>query len=260
MFTAPPYPPKDYFLREIPKIQRDSSQFTPESFPRVTQTNLGVFCSPIAYKENEVPEKIEVQHVHPTIMNRWIKESKASWVLEPGKDDFFLHDMQKKYSVKVDDYDPRYKHMEKVFNRSYKYELVCLEEARLQKLRDKYEREQAEWENKCQLIENKLHEKKHPPMKVKKCEHDKPFWWSGNNVAKKYKEDLNEEPKNEDDSKPFSGRWAEEPCLTAVVVDDPCRRKFDMHVVGQPFRNEACNFYYTHYPPPDIKFRPKRFS
>lgn len=60
MFTFPPYPPKDYQLRDVPKLQRSSPQFTPEGAPRVTQTTLGQFCSPIEYQAGEAPEKVQV--------------------------------------------------------------------------------------------------------------------------------------------------------------------------------------------------------
>ncbi|KAF7268949.1 hypothetical protein GWI33_017978 [Rhynchophorus ferrugineus] len=256
MFNQPPYPPKDHVLKEMPKIQRDSPQFTPDSLPRVTQNTLGIFCSPIEYQDGETPDKIEVESVHPTIMNKWINEKRAYWVEKPGKDDFFLHDMVKKYSVETDTYNPTYKHREKVFNRSYKYELVCLEEARLQKVRDKCEREETEWRNKNQLIENRVQEEKNPPMKVKECEHSPPFWWAEGRDPKTTEESkVPSRPDDEIGTAAFCGRWAEEPCLTAVVVDDPCRRKLDMNTAGQPFKNEACNFYYRHYPPPDFRAR-----
>lgn len=60
MFTSPPYPPKDYELKRVPKLQTDSAQFTPDSEPRVTQTTLGLFCAPIEYKEGETPHNLEV--------------------------------------------------------------------------------------------------------------------------------------------------------------------------------------------------------
>lgn len=30
--------------------------------------------------------------------------------------------------------------------------------------------------------------------------------------------------------------------------------------VGQTFRDEAINFYYKNYPPPNIVYRPEKFS
>ncbi|XP_050295120.1 uncharacterized protein LOC126735208 [Anthonomus grandis grandis] len=256
MFTYPPYPPKDYVLKEQPKIARSSAQFTPDSEPRVTQTSLGIFCAPVEYPEGETPAKVQLSSPNPKILEKWAKDDRAWWVPKPGKDDFFIHDMYKKYNVTMGSYNPAHKHMEKVFNRSYKYELVCLEESRLQKLRNKCEKEENISEALFKSVEKKEHEESHPPMKVLDCKAVPPFWW------KTVDEQTQVTPAIPvpETVQTFSGRWAQEPCLTAVVVDDPCRRKFDMQLVGLPFRTEACNFYYEHYPPPDIKFRPKKIQ
>ncbi|CAG9763278.1 unnamed protein product [Ceutorhynchus assimilis] len=249
MFTLPPYPPKDYVLKEVPKLQRSSPQFTPDSQPRVTQTTLGIFCSPVEYAEGERPENVETKGLSPFILEKMAQEARADWIDKPGKDDFFIHDMYKKYTVKFDEFN---KHKEKVFNRSYQYELVCIEARRLEKVREKCEREQA----LSDVAEQKEYEESHRPMKMLPCKAQPPFWWK--QVVKEPQPTTTTiEPESR---KPTaSKRWAKQPCLTHTVVDDPCRRRWDMQLVGQPFKSEACNFYYENYPPPDIEFRPKRF-
>ncbi|ENN75523.1 hypothetical protein D910_10302 [Dendroctonus ponderosae] len=232
MFTFPPYPPKDYELKDVPKIQRSSPQFTPGGEPRVTQSTLGQFCSPIEYQEGETPKKIQGLKCSQHMLEKWTNEARAFWVDEPGKDDYFLHDLFRKFDVKRDSYDPAYRHKEKVFNRSYKYELVCLEEQRLQKLREKCQREQSALEESFRTAQKKEHAESHPPMKVVKCVKQPPFWWQDcGNMG-----DLKENAANfnlplslEAPANRHPGRWAKEPCLTAVVVDDPCRRKHEMH-------------------------------
>ncbi|XP_074028275.1 uncharacterized protein [Leptinotarsa decemlineata] len=268
MFTLPPRPPKDYVLKDITKSLCSSSQFTPDSLPRVTQDNLGKFCSPIEYEDNELPEKITID-IQPTVMEKMTNDARACWVVQPGKDDFFLHDVYKKYSVNQDraNYDPRYMHKEKVFNRSYQFELDCIEAARLEKLRVKCEREDADFENSFQRLVTNQKAKEKPAIQVKTCKEEPPFWWKKSNIEGEC--DVVEQPKTETFSDDLVGttsyrssyvRWQEEPNLTAFVQDDPCRRKRDMLLVGQPFKTEACNWYYKTYPPPEFKFRPKKFT
>ncbi|KAG5896768.1 hypothetical protein JTB14_008344 [Gonioctena quinquepunctata] len=268
MFTLPPRPPKDYMLRDVTKSLSSSSQFTPDSMPRVTQTNLGKFCFPIEYRDDEIPEKTSVEF-EPIIIEKMTKEARASWVPSPGKDDFLVHDVCKKYSVNQNtlNYDPRYMHKEKVFNRSYQFELDCLEAARLYKLRTKSKREDAAFENGFQRLVTKQKAKEKPAIQVKSCKEEPPFWWMNGKVENEGVEDM--EQSETDKSVDIVAtttyrsayvRWQDQPNLTAVVQDDPCRRKHDMHLVSQPFKTEACNWYYKTYPPPAIKFHPTKLS
>lgn len=118
---------------------------------------------------------------------------------------------------------------EKVFNRSYKYELVCLEERRLQKLRKKCMLEY----NQSQLLKTplKLEEVPHHQVDDLDCKAKPPFWWRKNQTDEwsSYKPNdvLSQTETSIGDG---ATRWAAEPCLTAVVVDDPCRRKYDMQL------------------------------
>lgn len=110
MFTLPPFPPKDCAIRNVTKSLRSSSQFTPNSGPRVTQSNLGKYCYPLEYEKHEYPDKIGLEEIEPIILNKWTKEQKAEWVIRPGKDDFFLHKIYDKYSSKQSrkSFDPRF--------------------------------------------------------------------------------------------------------------------------------------------------------
>lgn len=112
MFTLAPRPPKDYILKEVTKSLQSSAQFTPDALPRVTQSNIGKFCFPIEYGDDEVPEKKPPVKLEPVIREKMTEDARASWVVEPGKDDFLIHDVCRKFSVleSPKSYDPRYKH------------------------------------------------------------------------------------------------------------------------------------------------------
>lgn len=112
MFALPPLPPKDYYLKDVNQNQRSSQEFTPLSLPRVTQRNLAKFCAPIEYKENEKLADLNIDYsVNPQLLERWTDNARAYWVDKPGKNDYFLHDIFKKYSVQVmPSYDVRFKH------------------------------------------------------------------------------------------------------------------------------------------------------
>lgn len=112
MFTLPPIPPKDYILKDVNNSLRSSPQFTPDALPRVTQSNIGKFCFPIQYGNDEVPEKRPPVKLVPVIKEKMTNDARASWVVEPGKNDFFIHDVYRKYTISESpkNYDPRYKH------------------------------------------------------------------------------------------------------------------------------------------------------
>jgi hypothetical protein len=112
MFTLPPLPPKDYVLRDVNQNQRSCQEFTPVALPRVTQSNLRKFCAPVQYQENETLANLDIDYsVNPQVLERWTNNARAFWVDKPGKNDYFLHDMCKKYTVEVvPSYDVRFKH------------------------------------------------------------------------------------------------------------------------------------------------------
>lgn len=108
MFTLPPRPPKDYVIKNVTNSLQSSAQFTPDSLPRVTQPNLAKFCYPVEYEDDEVPE-LKFTEIEPSIFNRMTNEAKALWLPAPGKDDFLLHDVYKKYSKPPQNYDARFR-------------------------------------------------------------------------------------------------------------------------------------------------------
>lgn len=108
MFTLPPRPPKDYVLKTIPFQRRSNPEFTPDAPPRVTQTTVGQFCVPIEYQDDEPlqdKDKI-VKPICDKVLDKWTEDVKGSWIDKPGVNDFFLHDIHRKYSVQFD-YNPR---------------------------------------------------------------------------------------------------------------------------------------------------------
>ncbi|KAJ8919892.1 hypothetical protein NQ315_006421 [Exocentrus adspersus] len=112
MITLPPKPPKDYALRDVNDSVLSSPQFTPAGPPRVTQKGIGKFLTPIPYAENETPEHVPHVTLEPVIKEKMTVDARASWVVEPGKDDFFIHEVYRKYTVPkgMDEYDPRFRH------------------------------------------------------------------------------------------------------------------------------------------------------
>ncbi|CAH1372026.1 hypothetical protein MTP99_013519 [Tenebrio molitor] len=230
MFTLPPLPPKDYVLRDVNQNQRSCQEFTPVALPRVTQSNLRKFCAPVQYQENETLANLDIDYsVNPQVLERWTNNARAFWVDKPGKNDYFLHDMCKKYTVEVvPSYDVRFKHNERVFYRSFKYELDCMEHRRLRKLQKKMEREENEEHVKNKIIEEK-NTRNVDTMGVQPCKQSSPFWWKKDtgeeNIETKIEIAKSTESHAEDKA---CLRWQEEPCLTEYAKMDPCRRRLDM--------------------------------
>lgn len=108
MFTLPPRPPKDYIIQNVTDSLQSSDDFTPDSLPRVTQSNLAKFCSPIEYKDEEAPET-EIVGIEPSILNKMTQDARALWLPAPGKDAYTLHDVYKKYSKPPQNYDARFR-------------------------------------------------------------------------------------------------------------------------------------------------------
>lgn len=112
MFTLPPLPPKDYVLKSVNQNQKSAQEHTPFAPPRITQSSLSKFCYPVEYQENErLSDNVKLDEVNSKVLERWTDKARADWVTAPGKDDYLLHDVFKKYSVVVEpSYDARYKH------------------------------------------------------------------------------------------------------------------------------------------------------
>lgn len=287
MFTKPPLPPTEYELRNITLKQLTNPEFTPDQI-RITLPTIGKYCYPI-FKEEIDPTKLKIEKVPDQILGRWADVARAEWVDPPGKNAFYLHDFLKKYSVKVvDELDPRYQHKPSIFPRSFKYEIDCIEEKRLEKLYAKMAKEESEKMKKDRLCEEKKIAEKKPSIEVLPCKLKPPFWWSFDGVHEERGNFDQMESRNCNVKRQFEGskkfvdgkkleiekpkkiaksmfdsevylRWQEKPKLWSTL-QDPCDKRKDMLLVGQPFYNEACNWYYINYPPPNIPFRPKKFT
>nr|CAI5845519.1 unnamed protein product [Callosobruchus analis] len=167
------------------------------------------------------------------IMEKMINDARAMWVVQPGKDDFFLHDVYKKYNVREDpkSLDPRYHIRERCFPRSYRLELDCIERARLEKLHKKCVREHDDFENYFQYLVERQKRKEKPRIRVLPCKRKSPKWWKYLEKEKESTQETIEYKTPEVDETTYAvsyERWQEEPNLTAFVEDDPCRRKMDM--------------------------------
>lgn len=264
MFTLPPLPPIDYEIRDVTWNLCSNQEFTPDAEPRVTLPTIAKFCYPIESDELK-PGEYRLLRAPPKILDRWAVEARAEWVPEPQTGGYLTHDMYKKYNVIVDpDYDPRFKFSAGIASRSFKYELDCIEVKRREKLAAKVERELAELRHIQNVRDIKKIRARPPSIKLKTCELEPPFWWSQDGVheTKVEAEKPPQAPHFEVDSEeePTYLRWQKKPRLFSKGQRDPCDRQLDLLLVGQPFKNEAINWYYTNYPPPNIPFHPKRFN
>lgn len=121
----------------------------------------------------------------------------------------------------------------KIFCRSFKYELDCMEEARQKKLLQKMQREHLqEIHKKSAQNESDINANK-TPLTVLPCEHQPPFWWKhgmpeGNARLKMdEKFDLVPQPDKSEYKASFL-RWQEEPNIFVQNLTDPCKRRAQM--------------------------------
>lgn len=189
MFTPPPWPPKDYIIKDVQNHLQSSSVITPTQNIRVTQPNLAKHCSPIEYNEGDVVTP-QIKKVHKKVIENWVDKNRAWWVDKPGQNAKFLHDLHKncKYSSASagNANNPLFQHKEKVFNRPFMYELDCVEFRRLKKLQDKSDQEQKELCDRLTDIEEtkRLKKQEKESIKVIPCEWQPPFWWKSNDKIK----------------------------------------------------------------------------
>ncbi|XP_022915777.1 uncharacterized protein [Onthophagus taurus] len=229
MFVYPSLPPKDYALKRVTGNVLSCREFTPEGQLRVTLPEIAKFVVPVAPTVHDEPPEVLYKEVNPEVVDKWVKYDRAEWVVKPGEDDYFLHDVCRKYSQEKENYDPRYKKNTSFYTRSYKYELDCLEDFRLRKLQKKIDREKIEH---MQRLHTQLGIRKEDIPDIAEAEQGL------------FKEE----------------RWQEPPVLFAPSLSDPCLRRSEFSLIGQPFKHEACNWYYKHLPPPNIVFRPEKFG
>lgn len=262
MFTLPPWPPKDHVLLPVAKSQQSASEFTPIALPRTTQSNLAQYLYPISYKDSDKVTP-EIKDVHPTIIENWVQRAKAWWIDKPC-----LHNFQDMYNmVGGDNNDPVFQHKEKVFNRPFSFEADCVEYKRLMKLQAKSDRESG---LKCNYMTGlkeaeRLRKKEaEESMEIAPCIWPPPFWWEYQSfpVDPRYAQDQSNVVRSAGDGLGSSAKpksWTEPPSYFRTI-EDPCVRRKELNMVGLPFRNEGCNWYYKNYPPPKLELRPQRFS
>lgn len=228
--------PKGYILSDVTQSLMSSAQHTPEAAPRVTQTSLGKYCRPIDFQDNDVIPDWKIEYMNPKVLDKYAKDNKAWWVDKPGLDTTFLHDIYYKYNVKVDtELDPRYKFNPRIFQRSFKYELDSLEDARQESIARK-------------VCEDECREKQSnpTPLTPEEVHHQE--------ICKL----MLEMPDDSSEYRDKFGRWQDTPRLFAPSLTDPCSRRKAFQQVKQPFKHEACNWYYVNHPAPYIPFRPRR--
>ncbi|KAL3276035.1 hypothetical protein HHI36_020763 [Cryptolaemus montrouzieri] len=264
MFTLPPWPPKDYVLKDVPKVHQSASEFTPIAIPRVTQPNLGKYLFPIQYTAEEKVEP-QIKEVHPKIIEKWGEEARAWWVDKPGTNAYFLHQLHKESNLDSEvNNNPIFQHKEKVFNRPFSFELDCVEFVRLKKLQEKSDKERDE---KCRYItkieQAKLQrEQEKESIKVVPCKWQPPFWWNHKTSIEDSENMVVREDSVEKEGSTYQSSyisWQEAPEFFRKS-EDPCDRRKSFAMVGIPFRNDGCNWYYNRYPPPKIESTPQKFS
>lgn len=125
--------------------------------------------------------------------------------------------------------------VEKVFNRSYKYELDCIEAVRREKIKAKSLHDQTVFEQDFQELENLHKQMQKTSLVVDACEIEPPFWWRDFSQSEKTDNEIS--LKLEDETKlgettyqKSYAHWQEPPNLTGYVQDDPCKRKREMRL------------------------------
>lgn len=104
---------------------------------------------------------------------------------------------------------------------------------RLEKLRQKCQREYESFEGTFAKLVYKQRQKEKPTIRVAPCKAEAPFWWKAED---RKKDSVGSEPTTEEQrhetptDKTCTGRWIEEPNLAGIVKDDPCRRKYEINL------------------------------
>ncbi|KAK4877241.1 hypothetical protein RN001_009747 [Aquatica leii] len=269
MLTLPPKPPKDYRLEDVSLSQASAPEMTPSALPRATQPSIGKYCVPIPDDDNEPADKSQITELNKRILEKLMYKAKAEWVDRPGLNDFYVHDVCKKYSVQVEpERDVRFQHKFRVFQRSYKYEFDCMENARLKKLASKMAQEEKEDQDMLSAVKGKQEVKD----LVDTCKKQPPFWW---------RQPVDEEEATnfmQNQAKPTESvyqssylRWQPVPSIADVGEHDSCKRRDAFaHVnldkclcrdIGDVAGDTCVSVQFLDNPPLDIcedDFTPKR--
>ncbi|XP_065161050.1 uncharacterized protein [Atheta coriaria] len=212
MFMFPEPNPKDFRLRCISFNSTSSELFTPDAFPRCTQTNLGLYSYPLTNTTNEYV----VKKVKDTILDKWTHNAKAWWIGKPGENAQLMFDMHLKTKDNRE-IDPRFIAKTSILPRSYQYEQDCMESRRQQRLLQKIKQDEAE-QLHGELVDTCI------------CPESSTLVSDTN-------------PQNiQEDGFP---RWQKPPELFAESQHDPCKRRAEFQKVGQTYRTEACRFIMT---------------
>lgn len=109
----------------------------------------------------------------------------------------------------------------RIFQRSYNYELDCLEEARLKKLYAKMAREEAE-----EAHVQKGTKAQTPEKGMDCCKKVPPFWWKSPEVLEKKVPKMQVGPSSSKASPATYLRWQSNPSIFhGDGPDDPCKRR-----------------------------------
>lgn len=118
----------------------------------------------------------------------------------------------------------------KIFNRPYRYELDCLEEKRLEKLREKCMRDESDF-IKINQTPNALNEE---ADQSNTCGNKAPFWWNQEQTRPKEHtllnlEDRNTTPLVSSQAEQENLRWQEEQNIVQITAfKDPCVRREEL--------------------------------
>lgn len=101
MFAPPPRPPKNYILKDVTQSQASSDLFTPSALPRATQTTIAKCPSPLLYSNDlaESPDQEEIEPLNTQFLKKLVNNEKATWVVKPGENAPFVHNIHKIYSL-----------------------------------------------------------------------------------------------------------------------------------------------------------------
>lgn len=121
----------------------------------------------------------------------------------------------------------------KIFCRSSKYELDCLEEVRQDKIQRKMERERRQSELRKGIKTDQDKDSVETPVIIVPCKHQPPFWWKQevSESEGRFRIDAERGVVPQADKSEYKTeflRWQKEPDVFAENLTDPCRRRDEL--------------------------------
>ncbi|XP_045510363.1 uncharacterized protein LOC123705566 [Colias croceus] len=219
------YEPDKYAIDEVSLTVKTDECLTPGRPPTLTQNTIGKFLQPLTRALVEVPPRPTIDELPDAVIDRMVQMDKAFWVDKPGANAYTLHDAYYNYGMTTEKVLPPH---QDVFPRSYQFDLDCVKYRRL---------------HACDNFKPTAEATKKNPL-CRDCRHVKMSDLVASNAT--YEQDSGQK------------RWRQYPDVKATLSPEQIREM--MKEVGRPFQNEACNWYYSNYPPVKYNCIMRKFS